>query len=358
MKNLLNKRVIFLIFLSLVAFELLIVGLKYQEAKSNNEIPMPDSPTSGRIVIYSAFPKEQGDEYIAAFKKEYPKILVDIAYISPFTMSDQILSEQYNTAVDVVWGVPHRSVLFLEWGSLLKGYAPNGLSNIKPDFRDSNTNPYWIGLSGHMVAFCTNPTKLAELNLDPPKSWEDLVKPEYKGLLSFPDPEIIQPGYMIIATFLQLKGSLLGWDYLDQLHQNIGEFTNNQGAACQHVSEGKYAIGVSFVEQIKPDPNTLKVVFPTEGAMWQMDVMALINKDSIQLATKTFIDWSISDQALALYSENSPIQATNPTTETNTTLPKGYTPEVVAGVIPHDFAWVAANYSRIINEWHTRYKDK
>jgi iron(III) transport system substrate-binding protein len=358
MKNLLNKRVLFLIFLSLVVVELLFVRMRYQQAKSSNNIPPIDSATSGKITIYSSFPEEMGNEYIAAFNKEYPNILVDIVYSHPISITEQILNEQHNTEVDVVWGVPHRVVIFLEWGGLLKGYAPNQLGNIKTAFRDTNTNPYWFGLSGRMIAFCTNPTKLAELKLEPPKSWEDLTKPEYKGLLSFPDPETTQPGYLVIAALLELKGAISGWNYIDQLHQNVGEFTNNRIDSCQHISAGEYPIGVGFVEQTKPDPATLNIVFPTEGAIWQMDTAALINKDSIQLASKTFIEWSISNQAMTLYSKISPIKATNPTTETNTVLPEGYTPEVVDGAMHEDFAWIAANYNHIINEWHTRYQDK
>ena len=52
---------------------------------------------------------------------------------------------------------------------------------MKAEFRDPDG--YWYGIYQGILGFMVNTEELARLNLEAPKTWDDLLKPEYKGLI-------------------------------------------------------------------------------------------------------------------------------------------------------------------------------
>jgi iron(III) transport system substrate-binding protein len=71
-----------------------------------------------------------------------------------------------------------------------------------------------------------NTTELAAKNLPLPTSWDDLLKPEYKGLIVMPNPNSSGTGYLSVSAILQLMGQDEGWKYLDKLNEYL---LNNSG---------------------------------------------------------------------------------------------------------------------------------
>src|SRR5437762_10575642 len=52
-----------------------------------------------------------------------------------------------------------------------------------------------------------------------------------------------------------------------------------------------------------PIYSTMQLIYPAEGSGWDIEASALIQKDHIQPAAKTFLDWAISDSAMQERSE-------------------------------------------------------
>ena len=80
---------------------------------------------------------------------------------------------------------------------------------------------------------------------------------------------------------------------------------------------------------------------------------ALIKKDEINPAAYTFLDWAISDSAMALYKENYPIITTNDVGEY-----EGSEGNPLDQLIENDFSWAASNREDILNTWMEKYDAK
>ena len=317
----------------------------------------PPSPTAGEIIVYTAIEDDQIDVYLDEFEAAYPEIKLNIVRDSTGIVTAKLLAEKNNPQADVVWGLAASSLVLADQQGMLEPYAPTGLDKVQDQFRDAQNPPHWVGIDAWISAFCVNTVELAAEGLPMPKSWEDLADPVYKGHLVMPNPASSGTGFLSVSALLQLKGEDGGWQYLDGLHENIAQYTHSGSKPCKLAGAGEYPIGISFgyraVKQ-KNEGEPIEPVFPTEGSGWEMEANALIKKDAIKPAAKTFLDWAISAEISEKYAEGFAITAV----KTNRPVPTGFPADPIAQLAENDFIWAAANRDRILEEWTKRYDGK
>ena len=311
------------------------------------------------IQVYSSLPSDRIETYIAQFESEYPSIKVDLTFSTEKDLTDRILADRLNPSADVIWGLPIANAHLLDWQDLLMGYEPAGLDRINPQFYDVVTPPHWVGTAARILVFCVNTELLAERDLEMPTSWSDLINPAYKGQIAVPSSTTSGSGYLLLATILQIYGEVDGWDYIANLHKN----TNNKYAAdvkiaCQLASKGDFPIAISFdyrtTQQIELG-NPIKLIFPAEGAGWDIEVNALIRKKNIKPEAKTFLDWAISDSIIALYQEDRDVLATNLTIESSSKIDFSKISSALS-LLDEDVAWISANRQRILRMWAQQFE--
>lgn len=315
------------------------------------------SAEAGAITVYTAIEDDQIEGYLAEFEKAYPDIEVNVVRDSTGIVTAKLLAEKDNPQADLVWGLAASSLVLAESQGMLEPYAPAGLENVKPKFRDTKNPPTWVGIDAWISAFCVNTIELEKAELPMPTSWEDLADPVYKGSLVMPNPASSGTGFLSVSALLQLKGEEGGWDYLNGLHENIAQYTHSGSKPCKMAGAGEFPIGISFgyraVNQ-KNDGEPIEPVFPEEGSGWEMEANALIKKEQINPAAKTFLDWAISPAISEKYAEGFAITAV----DTNVPVPEGFPDDPIAQLAENDFAWAAENRDRILAEWTTRYDGK
>ena len=312
------------------------------------------TPHIGEITVYTALEEDQIESYLAVFKAEYPNIEVNLVRESTGIITAKLLEEKDHPQADVVWGVAATSLLLAEWNEILKPYVPAGLERVAPQFRDSANPPHWVGIDLWMSAFCVNTEEVDKLGLPIPESWEDLLDPAYKGHLVMPNPNSSGTGFLSVSGILQLDDEEKGWEYLDQLHQNIGQYTHSGSQPCKLAAAGEYAIGISFGYQgitQQADGKPIKTLFPLEGSGWEIEANALVQKKEIKPAAKTFLNWAISDSAMKEYAQNWAVTAV----KTDHPIPPGFPSDPTTQLIDADFPWAAANRNTILLEWSKRY---
>lgn len=310
-----------------------------------------------KIVVYTALENDQIAEYLPMFKKQFPNIEVEIVRDSTGVVTSKLLAEKANPRADVVWGLAASSLLVAENQGMLQPFSPKGLSRVRPNFRDQDKTPSWVGIDAWMSAFCVNTTELKKKNLPTPTSWADLSKPIYKGMVVMPNPASSGTGFLSVAGLLQLKGEKNGWTYLDGLHENVAQYVHSGSKPCKMAAAGEYAIGISFdyrAIQEKAKGAPIEAIFPKEGSGWDIEANALIKKPGIKTAAKTFLDWAISEPVMVEYAKNFPVTAI----PTSTPIPAGYPADVNKQLIKNDFKWMAKNRDRILKEWTEKYDSK
>ena len=315
---------------------------------------------SGEITVYTALEDEQVSDYLAKFNETYPDITVNIVRESTGIITAKLIAEKDNPQADLVWGTAASSMMVLDDMGALEPYEPEGCDRILPQFKSDKEVPTWVGIDAWETAFVVNTEELKKLGMEPEeiKSYEDLLDPRLKGQIVMSNPNSSGTGFLTVSAILQLKGkdSEAGWDYLDQLHENIAQYVHSGSKPAKMAASGECAVGISFgyagiSQSDKGAP--VEVIFPEEGSGWDLEANALMKKEEINPAAYTFLDWAISDEAMDLYRVNYPI-----VTVENTGTYEGYDSNPLDQLIDNDFSWAAENRENILNEWMEKYDSK
>ncbi len=113
--------------------------------------------------------------------------------------------------------------------------------------------------------------------------------------------------------------------------------------------DGKYPIGITYdYRAYFPKDKAMTLLIPKEGTGWDLEVNALVRKETIKPAAKTFLDWAISNSAMQQYVQNRAITAAT----TDQDYADGLSAEIVKNsLFDLDIPWIAANRERIQAEW-------
>jgi len=309
------------------------------------------------ILVYTALEDDEIPGYLELFNKAHPDIKVNIVRDSTGIITAKILAEKDNPQADLIWGTAATSLMLADQAGIVEPYAPKGLDKVRPMMRDKNNPPHWVGIKAWMTGFCVNTIEIEALGLEAPKSFADLIKPEYKGQIIMPNPASSGTGFLTVSAILQTMGEEKGWAYLDKLHDNILRYTHSGSKPCKLAGAGEAPIGVSFgyrgfIQKEKGEP--VVTMFPEEGSGWDVEANALVKKASIKPGAKTFLDWAISPEVMKAYARIYPVTAF----DTGAPIPDGYPKDPEGQLIENDFQWAAKNRTRILEEWRRRYDSK
>ncbi|MFS0868663.1 putative 2-aminoethylphosphonate ABC transporter substrate-binding protein [Paenibacillus xylanilyticus] len=310
------------------------------------------------LTVYTALEDDLIEEYLQSYRAKYPNVKLNIVRDSTGVITAKLLAEKDNPQADVIWGVAATSLLVLSDQNMLAPYSPEGIERIQPAFKDSTDPARWVGIDAWETAFIVNTIEMENRGLPVPRTYADLVKPEYKGLITMPNPASSGTGFLTVSGLGQLLGEKEAWNYLDKLHENIGVYTHSGSKPAKMAGTGEYPIGISFgyrgiVE--KKDGSPVEVVFPGEGSGWDVEANALVQKANVKQVAKDFLDWAITDDAMMEYAKNYPITAVK---NDSGALPEGYTQDPINQLIEYDLEEAAKNRDAVLEEWSSRYEGK
>jgi iron(III) transport system substrate-binding protein len=313
---------------------------------------------AGDLLVYTALEDDELAVYIPAFKKAHPDINLNIVRDSTGIVTAKLLAEKDNIQADVVWGTAATSLLICNELGMLVGYNPKGIEKVRKGMKDGRDDPVrWVGIKAYVTGIVGNTIEMKAKGLVMPQSYADLIKPMYKGHLVMPNPASSGTGFLTVSAILQIMGQEKGWDYLDQLHENIAMYTHSGSKPAKMAGKGEFPIGMSFAyrgftQRAKGEP--VVVAFPKEGSGYEVEANALMKKPRIKKEAKIFLDWAISDDAMAMYAKVYPIVAT----DIKVDAPDGWPADPMSVLIDNDLQWAAQSRKSILKEWIKRYDSK
>ncbi len=163
------------------------------------------------LTVYTAVEAEDLKRYAETFNADHPDIKINWVRDSTGIITAKLLAEKNNPQADVVWGLAATSLLLLKTEGMLEAYAPKGVEKLDAKFVDKSNPPAWVGMDAWVAAVCYNTVEAGKLGLTPPKSWQDLTKPEYAGHVIMPNPNSSGTGFLDVSSWLQIFGQEEGW---------------------------------------------------------------------------------------------------------------------------------------------------
>lgn len=157
-----------------------------------------------------------------------------------------------------------------------------------------------VGIYSGPLGFGYNPELLAKKKLPVPKTWADLLKPEYKGDIQVANPASSGTAYTMVATLVQLMGEDKAFEYLKGLHRNVSQYTRSGTGPIKAVARGETAVSISFVHDApgeKMNGFPVETVTPAEGTGAEIGSMSIIKGARNLEAAKKFYEWALTPAA-------------------------------------------------------------
>ena len=303
------------------------------------------------VVVYTALEEDESADYFELAAEELPNLNIKWIRYSTGELMAKVLAEKDNPQCDVIYGTAVTELARVK--DIFESYKAKDFDKIGKEYKDPDG--YWTAIDTYVAAFCINTDRLAKKGLTMPTSWADLAKPEYKGEIIMPNPASSGTGYLQVTSLLLMggikEGKEDGWNYLKQLDNNIVEYTNSGSAPAKMASKGEVTIGVSFGYRVAKqmfDGYPVKMVFPAEGAGYELEANVLLKGAKHPEAAKMFLDWAISENAMKAYSKYKMI-VTREGITSECTLPLPKAEDVKLAKM--DFSWSAANKTKLMDKW-------
>lgn len=219
------------------------------------------------IVIYSAANTKRLENMQEQLSKKFPDYDFVVEYLGTSKLAAKLMAEGTDSDIDIIHDLSYTNMNKLsEMGYLADTswvdysiYYPDGI----PASKDYVIECKVCG------GIAVNTKVLEENNLPEPTCWEDLLKPEYKGLVSMSDPKSSSAGYMFVKMLANTWGEEKCLDYFDKLMENVPQLQSGGNGPCNALIAEEAAIGLVMIgnaaEAITAgDP--LKILFFEEGA--------------------------------------------------------------------------------------------
>jgi len=232
----------------------------------------------------------------AEFEKVHPDITVNFVRLSSGEALTRLRNERANPQFDIWWGGPVDSFIAAKEEGLLEVYESPNLANLKDPNLMKDPDGFWAGVYIGSLGFATNTNYLQANNLQAPTSWDDLLKPEWKGQLMIAHPSSSGTSYTALCTILQLRGEEKGWEYLRAFNNNVLQYTKSGSAPARFVGAGEAAVGIVFSHDIVAQIERgapLALSFPAEGTGYEIGGMAIIKGARNPEAAQKWFDWAL-----------------------------------------------------------------
>ena len=264
----------------------------------------------GELTVYGSCEEEYLSAACAKFTELYG-IQTNYQRLSTSEVYTKIKEEAGNPSGDVWFGGttdPYNEAVV---DGLLEPYdAVNAANLISDDYKDPDNN--WFGIYKGILGFMVNNEELEALGLEAPKTWDDLLKPEYKGLIMLSNPNTAGTAKLIINTMIQMKGHDEAMEYFVALYKNVSQYTKSGSGPSKMVGPGECVIGVGFLHdgiyQILQGYDNIGLIVPEDGTSFEVGATAIFKGAAHPNAAKLWIEYALSPDCVDIAKDNGSYQ--------------------------------------------------
>lgn len=214
----------------------------------------------------------------------------------------QIMAERANPKTDLWFGGTGDPHMLAAEQNLTLEYKSASLPQLHPWAQKQAEQAGYktVGIYMGPLGFGYNTELLAKKKLPIPKTWADLLKPEYKGEIQVADPRASGTAYTMIATLVQMMGKDKAFDYLAELHKNVSNYPRSGTGPIKAVARGEASVSISFVHDApgeKAQGFPIDAITPTDGTGAEIGSMSIVKGARNLENAKKFYEWALTPGA-------------------------------------------------------------
>ena len=265
----------------------------------------------GTLVVYGSCE----EDYLAAACNHFQKLYgIEVQYqrLSTGEVQAKIEEENGNPSGDVWFGGTTDPYNVVAAEGLLEAYeAENASHLLGSQYRDPDG--YWYGIYKGILGFMVNKDELARMNLEAPADWQDLLKPEYKGLIWLSNYNTAGTAKLVINTMIQKYGHDEGIQYLVDLDKNIQVYTKSGSGPSKNVGTGECVIGIGFLHDgitqiVDNGYENVQLIIPSSGTSFEIGATAIFKGAKHPNAAKLWVEYALSPECVELAAKNGSYQ--------------------------------------------------
>lgn len=275
-----------------------------------------EAKKEGRVVVYQTAGPDLRDALAKAFYNKFG-ITVESLTGTGFQVSEKIIRERRAGLYlsDLYQGGVTTPTILLKPADVL---APLEPTFIIPDVKDPEQikkvwwegKLRWVDPDHKILSFMAFPIPWVVMNTslvkqDELNSYKDLLNPKWKGKIVLFDPTMTGPGGKLFSTSSRY---IVGIDYWREFAKQDPVILRDSRIVVEDVARGKYAFTLSpltdVVEAFRKEGAPLAYKMPVEGGSLTAGHggIAIMNHPAHPNASKIFINWLLSKEAVELFS--------------------------------------------------------
>ncbi len=248
---------------------------------------------SKSVVIYSCMDETRNKDLTEQLKEKFPDLDVTVQFISTGNLASKIKSEGTDIEADIV--------LDLETAHMVN--VQDNFASLK-DFDSSmfldgvnQSDKYFTWVKYTMNLIIDN-KYFKKHDLAIPKTYEDLLKKEYKNLIAMPDPTSSGTGYAFYLNAVNIMGKDKAVEYFKKLKNNMREYTSSGSGPTNLLKQGEIAIAMGMYSQGAKDITDgydFSIVELKTGSPYNTTSAGVIKGREDNSDVKEVFQWLITD---------------------------------------------------------------
>ena len=240
----------------------------------------------GKVVLYTALLLDNEQLVAKEFNKKFPNVKVDIVRAPGARLFTRVETEAAanQLSADILDMTDRGLAMRIE--DLFADYAPpNAKDYDSPAMVSKKLWPRSVQIYG--IAY--NPALIS----NPPATWQDLTKPEYKGKLGL----VIAGSGGTTWSKVMFQRQVLGLDYWKAIAAQQPRLFESNGPTATAVVRGEVAVAMLLTNAALPlerDGAPIKVVYPKEGLPATPGTAGIFKTAANPNAAKLFLNWFLS----------------------------------------------------------------
>lgn len=251
------------------------------------------SKKTGRVVIYTSMEENRNKALKEQLAEKFPDKDIVVQYLSTGNSAAKIKNEGTNVEADIVLDLETAHMVDLE-----ENFADLSSFDTSIYLDGVNKSNKYLTWTKYTMALVIDKNYFDKHNLSVPKTYDDLLKSEYRNLIAIPDPKTSGTGYAFYLNAVNIMGEDKAIEYFKKLKNNLREFTTSGSGPTNLLKQGEIAIAMGMtsqgVEAIKEGYN-FKIVSLKTGAPYNTTSFGIIKGRENKENVREVFEWLMND---------------------------------------------------------------
>lgn len=251
------------------------------------------SKKDGQVVIYTSMEENRNKALKEQLAERFPDKDIIVQYLSTGNSAAKIKNEGTNAEADIVLDLETAHMANLE-----ENFADLSSFDTSIYLDGVNKSNRYLTWTKYTMALIIDKNYFDKHNLSVPKTYDDLLKSEYRNLIAIPDPKTSGTGYAFYLNVVNIMGEDNAIEYFKKLKNNLREFTTSGSGPTNLLKQGEIAIAMGMtsqgVEAINEGYN-FKIVSLKTGAPYNTTSFGIIKGRENKENVREVFEWLMND---------------------------------------------------------------